>query len=294
MPGPAARAALRPPSRPAPAATGGALLALVHDGSDRGVLEAAEASMAEALDGSVAALVVLALPSGDAVPRLRAFLQRHRPAGVVLLPPLPERPGLAHLCAEAGVPCARLGFTRGHEGADGQHAIASDERRAARDLVAWLVAQGHARIGFVSGPEDSLAAQQRELGYLDAMADAGLDRGPALIVPGDNSFVSGIEAGRLLLEISPRPTAVVSSNDEMAAGLLHAAAQMGVAVPGELSVACIGDSALLARTLPTLTAMHIPWDVMAAEAVRLVTGEDAPREMEFFASLVVRDSVAAL
>ncbi|HUD27336.1 MAG TPA: substrate-binding domain-containing protein [Novosphingobium sp.] len=290
------RAGFTPPTPfKAPVVRSNPLLALIHDDSDRGILDAVGAGIAETLAGGEMALVVHAMPRDDAASQLRAFLQRHRPAGVVLLSPLPEREDIVRVCVDARVRCARLGPTRGGTLPANLHSLATDERQAARDLVAWLVAQGHVRIGFVAGPDGSLSAQQRELGYLDAMADAGLDRGPALIVPGDNAFDSGIEAGRILLEISPRPTAILASNDEMAAGVLHAAAQMGVAVPTQLSVAGLDDTPLSARILPALTTMHIPWKLMGAEAARLAgAGEPlVAREMDFFAKLVVRDSVQA-
>lgn len=279
---------------PTPAVRHNPVLALVHDGSDPGIIGIVEAGMAGALAGANLLLALHSLSAGDAA-SLREFLRRHRPAGVVLLPPLAEREDLVRLCAEARVRCTPLGPAR--EGAaPGQPAIAVDERRAARDLVGWLVAQGHVRIGFVAGPDGSLSAQQRELGYLDAMADAALDRGPALIVPGDNSFESGIEAGRLLLEISPRPTAICASNDEMAAGVLHAATQMRLAVPADLSVAGLDDGPLSARILPALTTMHIPWGLMGHEAARRMTarGKAGGTERAFAARLIVRDSVQTL
>ncbi|SFF73268.1 transcriptional regulator, LacI family [Novosphingobium sp. CF614] len=269
------------------------LVALIHDGSDRGVLELVETGMAEALEGGELALVLQpiaqAATSADAAVRLRAFLDRLRPTGVVLLPPLSEREDLAALCGEAGVRCVRLGWVRG------EHGLACDERGAMAGLVRWLVEQGHRRIGLVSGPETSLTAQQRELGYLDAMADHGLDRGPSLIVAGDNSFESGISAGRLLLEVSPRPSAIVACNDEMAAGVLHAAAQASVPVPSALSVVGFDDALLAARTWPPLTSLRVPWKRMAREAVARITAETAQQAyVPFTAELVIRDSVRPL
>ncbi|MCJ2188510.1 LacI family DNA-binding transcriptional regulator [Novosphingobium beihaiensis] len=264
------------------------LAALIHDNSDRGVFELVEAGMTEALEGSELALVLQPLPPGDAAARLRSFLDRLRPAGVVLLPPLSEREDLADICAQAQIRCVRLGRVRGENG------LACDDRSAMATLVTWLVRIGHSRIGLVGGPESSLTAQQRELGYLDAMADHGLDRGPSLIVSGDNTFESGISAGRLLLEVSPRPTAIVACNDEMANGVLHAAAQAGVSVPGELSVVGFDDTALAARTLPPLTSMHVPWTAIAREAVaRIMSGTPQTQTAGGFETdLIIRDSVA--
>lgn len=262
------------------------LVALVHDNSDRGVRELVETGMAEALKDSELALVLQPLSPASAAMRLRAFLDRLRPAGVVLLPPLSEREDLAAVCAEAQVHCVRLGRVRGESG------LASDDRVAMTRLVSWLVRLGHRRIGLVGGPESSLTAQQRELGYLDALADHGFDRGPSLIVAGDNSFESGISAGRLLLEVSPRPSAIIACNDEMAAGVLHAAAQAGVAVPSALSVVGFDNAPLAARTQPPLTSMGVPWEAMAHEAVaRIASGAVENAAPPFETELVVRDSV---
>lgn len=265
------------------------LVALVHDGSDRGILEAVETGMLRGLEGSELSLVLRPLET-DPAARLRAFLDQNRPAGVVLLPPLSEQEGLARLCDETDTRCIRLGTVRGGGG------LASDDRMAMASVVAWLVRLGHRRIGLVSGPETSLSAQQRELGYLDAMADHGLDRGPSLIVSGDNSFESGIEAGRLLLEVSPRPTAIAAGNDEMAAGVMHAAGQIGLVVPQDLSIVGFDDTPLASRTWPPLTSMHVPWREMAREAVARIRTPGAEPETAnvFQAELMVRGSVLPL
>lgn len=263
------------------------LVALIHDNSDRGVLELVETGMTEALEGSDLALVLQSLAPEDAVSKLRAFLDRLRPSGVVLMPPLSEREDIAAVCADAQVRCVRLGRVRGDQG------LACNDRPAMATLVTWLVRLGHRRIGFVGGPETSLNAQHRELGYLDAMADHELDRGASLIVSGDNTFESGISAGRLLLEVSPRPTAIIACNDEMAAGVLHAAAQVGAPVPSRLSVIGFDDAPLAARTVPALTSMAVPWKAMAREAVaRITANTDAPALPTIFeAELIIRDSV---
>jgi Transcriptional regulators len=263
------------------------LIVLVHDESDRGVLELVETAIGDALRGTELALVLQPITGRNSAGEMRAMLDRLRPMGVILLPARSDNQALVSACDHAQVRCIPLGQTREQQG------MACDDRRAMAHLVTWLVKLGHRRIGLVSGPETSIIAQQRELGYLDSMADHGLDRGPSLIVPGDNTFDSGISAGRLLLEVSPRPTAVIACNDEMAAGVLHAAAHTGVSVPGQLSVVGFDDAPLATRTLPALTSMHIPWDRMAQEAVRRIASvEQAPvAGQRFDIELVLRDSV---
>lgn len=261
------------------------LIALIHDGTQAGIVEAVEAGMLAALEGSDMALVLRPMLSQD-TRSLHRFLEQHRPAGVVLLPPLSEMEVLADICRQAGVRCMRLGRCRGDRG------FASDDRAAMASMVTWLVRQGHMRIGFISGPETSRSAQERELGFLDAMADHDLDRGPSLIVAGDNSFASGVEAGRLLFEVSPRPSAIIACNDEMAAGVLQAAAKAGIAIPEDLSVVGFDDTPISVRTSPPLTTMRVPWRDMALHAVSALLSPDAELPIpDFHNTIVMRDSV---
>lgn len=272
------------------------LVALVHDGSDRGLLEAAETGIQRALDGTEMALVLLALRR-DEPATLRSFINCHSPAGMVLLPPLSQREDLAAICAAAGTAFVPLGGVP-LGGGSPKTAPACDERAAMADLVRWLLDNGHRRIGLIGGPDDLHTARQRQAGYHDALAARGLDRGPWLVASGDNSFASGMEAACLLLELSPRPTAIVACNDEMAAGALAAAAGMGIAVPGELSVAGFDDTPLAAMTVPPLASVHVPWDRMAHQAAAWLTGtactspSDAAFEARFEAGPVLRASVA--
>lgn len=264
------------------------LIALVHDGSDQGLASLVSEAMAQAMANGEMALVLNPV-CNDAAKSVQHLLGRHRPSGIVLLPPLSEREELVSLCAEAGVTCVPLGAC-----ADGA-ALAGNDRAAMAGLVDWLVAQGHQRIALIGGPERSRTAQQRELGYLDAMADHGLDRGPALIEAGDNSLASGFDAGRLLLELSPRPSAIIACNDAMAAGTLQAAGLAGICVPDDLCVVAFDDTALAAMTTPPLTAVHVPWTDMAKEAVRRIEAQDAgtPEPSGFAARLMLRGTTRA-
>ncbi|MGF7152371.1 substrate-binding domain-containing protein [Novosphingobium gossypii] len=248
-----------PVARPGPTP----IVALLHDGRNRDVLAAIETGLGAVFHGTDRLIVLHGLPPEEEAGSLAYFLDRHRPSGVVMVPSLAERDDLAALCARAGVECLRIG---GHD------LPGCNERRAAGKAVDRLVELGHTRIGLVAGPEGSASARRRELGYLDAMAEHGLDRGPALIVGGDDTFASGIEAGHLLLEISPRPTAILACNDEMAAGVLHAASQVGVAVPEALSVIGFDDTPLAARTLPPLASMRLPWSRAGHDAARWLSG----------------------
>ena len=219
------------------------------------------------------------------------MLETQRPAGVLLLPGIAEMDSIVQACRQIGCSYVRMGATKLDKPT---RLVASNDRIAAAEAVAHLVALGHKRIGIVSGPEEAGAAQQRELGYLDAMADHDLDRGPALIATGDFSFESGVSAGNLLLEVSPRPTAIFAVNDEMAAGVLHAAHAKGISVPEQLSIIGFEDTPIAAHIWPPLTTVHVPVAVMACGgAFKMIYPEQAETlPSQFELELVERGSVA--
>ena len=109
-----------------------------------------------------------------------------------------------------------------------------------------------------------------------------------------------------LTATEPRPTAIVCANDRAAIGVVLAAAQLGLSVPGDLSVVGYDDDENVAPCLvPALTTVRLPHREMGERAMRLVladvladaptvlavTSTRAPRTM-LDCPLVVRDSVA--
>lgn len=264
------------------------LVALIHDASDPQLALAAEEGMLAAIEGSEYALLVRPIQrDADTPAALRSFLEQHRPAGVLLLPPLSQDAALAEVCERLDVAHMRIASAAAAD------TVAANERGAVASAVGYLIALGHRRIGIIAGPDLDAAAQERELGYLDAMADHDLDRGPALIATGDFSFESGHAAGKLLLEVSPRPTAIFAASDAMAAGVLHAAREQGLAVPADLSIMGFGDTPIAAQLWPPLTTVRLPVREMAEAATRrLIANEDSAAPGVFTADFVARASAA--
>lgn len=241
------------------------LVALVHDGRQDQAFLAAQAGLDSALAGSAYVICLQRLAPGarNAVTRLGDFLEFHRPAGMILMPALADQDRLAGLAWEYHCPCLRLS---GAPGGTEPGWIGWPEREAAAQAVRRLAELGHDRIALISGAEDDPVMAARELGYLDAMAELGLDRGPSLIASGDGSLASGFEAASLLLDLSPAPSAVLACSDEMAAGAIAAAAARKVTVPGQLAVIGFGDTPLAPQLTPALTTVRIPLFEAAREA----------------------------
>lgn len=270
-----------------------AMVALVHDGPFDQALFEAQAGAILALEGSTH-LPVLHRLDGAARNSLRQFgdfLDRHRPAGVILLPSLAASDALAGMAWEYGCRCQRLSPMATGDRPD---QIVWNEREATARAVHALAALGHTRIALIAGDEADEQMRQRELGYIDALADLGLDRGPSLIATGDGGFASGAQAAALLLDISPAPGAIIACSDDMAAGAIATARARDVPVPEGLSVVGFGDTPLAARLYPPLSSVRLPLFEAAHEAALRIVGERAPADapLALPAGLVERATVA--
>jgi LacI family transcriptional regulator len=215
-------------------------------------------------------LVVEQVETPDGVFSVEAFatmLQGAAFDGVVLTPPLCDDPRILAVVEAAGVAYVRMAPNTDVERAP---YVWMDDRSAAREQTLSLWDMGHRRIAFVGGPEDHRAAVQRREGYLLAMNERGAIDPEAWIASGDFFGMSGFNAGDALLSMDPPPTAIFAGNDEMAIGVLAAAAKHGVAVPERLSVVGFDNSPAGESSWPPLTTVHQPIAEMAEAAVNML------------------------
>lgn len=102
-------------------------------------------------------------------------------------------------------------------------AITINDRSAAHTMGRHLVSLGHRSIGFIAGNPNQNASAQRLAGYQDGLAEADLPAEQTLIAPGFFSYRSGLDAADRLLDLQPPPTAILASNDDMAAAVVASA-----------------------------------------------------------------------
>ena len=166
-------------------------------------------------------------------------------------------------------------------------------------VVRHLQRLGHKRIATITGPAGNRDAQQRLEGYRAAMREVGVATTRTLEVPGDFTEPAGYQGARLVLTMSPRPTALFVANDEMAVGALGALREAGLRVPADMALAGFDDIALARHLTPPLTTVHVDAYQMGERALQRVLrrdrGEPAPgRSHEVLPTwLVVRASCGA-
>ena len=223
---------------------------------------------------------------------IRGFLDRQRPYGVVMLPPISGPDTVAELCREAGCRYVRMGSVQLDEP---QHTVSSNDRECVAEAVTYLIEKGHKRIALIEGPQGFISPLERRAGFEDAMKAAGLPMDQDLLVPGEYTFESGVEAGRKLLELDNPPTAIFACNDEMAIGAMITARRQGLLIPDDLSIAGFDDTPLSSHVWPPLTTVRWPIFEMSQLAAKKLISDDADAKQEPWllpSTLMERGSVA--
>jgi DNA-binding LacI/PurR family transcriptional regulator len=184
--------------------------------------------------------------------------------------------------------------------------VAIDNVRGAQLATEHLLALGHRRIGFLSGPIRTVSRRDRLEGYRTALAEAGIKLDPQLIWEGavSSTFgdIEGAQLGRSgareLLGLAERPTAILAINDMYALGAYAGARDLGLRVPDMVSIVGFDDIVLADIVDPPLTTIRQPLPAMARVAVERLIGSlektvtDAATHLCLEPELVVRGSTA--
>jgi LacI family transcriptional regulator len=168
---------------------------------------------------------------------------------------------------------------------------------------AWLAAShlieaGHRDIALIGGPAGLLSVRERLAGFRQAMRENGIAVRPEWVLLGDYSRQFGNDAMHRLLDEPQRPTAVLACSDYIAIGVLQAAHQRGLSVPGDMSLVGFDDMPFAELVDPPLTTVRQPIAEMGRIAferlLAVLNGSEAPPLTRLPVELIVRRSVAPL
>jgi LacI family transcriptional regulator len=205
----------------------------------------------------------------------------------------PVSPESSALLERLGVPHLRCWVAT-----PGEASVGFDHDRAMHQVARHLVALGHRRFAAVI-PFRALrdTGRSRLAAIRDALALDGIAL-PAdcVIDDGGLGIASGREALRAIRTRAPRATAVICSNDHLAAGVILECRALGVSVPGDLSVTGYNDLEIASAFIPSITSVRTPVDAHAAKVAEallaaLASGE-APRSLVLDTEIVARESTA--
>jgi LacI family transcriptional regulator len=181
----------------------------------------------------------------------------------------------------------------------GEGEIVVDNAGGIGSMVDALVGLGHRRIAFLAGPTALFVARERLEGYRRGLAAAGIGYDKRLVVSTGFDHEAGVRAVDELLTGAGDElpfTAIACANDLLALGAIQRLHELGLDVPGDVSVAGFDDIPTAAMTAPSLSTVRLPLREMGrlgfAWAERQLTGETGdPQPMP--TSVVLRGSTAA-
>jgi LacI family transcriptional regulator len=170
---------------------------------------------------------------------IRAIFTRRRPSGAIVVSLLPTRHE-RELYVRSGVPVVLIEAT-----ADRVPSVSVDDVEAGRLATRHLIELGHRRIAFVGDDEANpfgfMGSARRRQGYEDQMERSGLPAPTEFVQTGPPGRAEATEAAeRLFASVDP-PTAVVTSSDLKALGVIDAVRSRGLRVPEDVSVVGIDD-----------------------------------------------------
>lgn len=198
---------------------------------------------------------------------------------------------LTRRCEEAGIPIVL--FNRDQYD-DRLSSVTSDNMAGGRKLAAFLAAGGHTRIGHIAGWEGASTQIDREAGFKAGLMDAGLKLVSRAV--GNFNFEQAKTAARQMFDRDDYPDAVFVANDHMAFAVMDVLRfELGLSIPGDVSVVGYDDVSLAAWPSYDLTTVRQPANRMVTETVdilmtRLDDTDAAPRRVTIDGPLITRGS----
>lgn len=198
--------------------------------------------------------------------------------GFVVIGPIRNDPRIARLSA-----LNAHFIVHGRDPAQPHLSVDIENFEVGRRMADHLLAQGHRRIAFLNGPEAEFFAVQRRAGVAAAFAAHGLTPDPDLMLSVTMIEPYGHAKALSLLRQDVPPTAIIAGNTMLARGVYQAAEELGLSIPGDLSVLAHDDGLELYDVTsfqPPLggTSAHLTdaWVTVAATLKQVIDGDNDP------------------
>jgi len=235
--------------------------------------------------------------SSNLLKEIEEFIDNTLVDGLILAPPICDKLELLEMLSTKGINYMRIGPSYKSRG----EFVGLNYQKAAYDVTDYLIRLKHRRIGYIQGHPDEESSIIKEAGFRKAFEDHELNPDESLLAQGYYTYQSGRDAASVLLNKSPRPTAIFASNDEMAAGVLYEAQSRGIKIPDELSICGIDDISITTKVFPNITTYRHPLvNIGYRAAVRLIQrlkskqSNSTDNNEIFDGELVIRDSTTSV
>lgn len=181
----------------------------------------------------------------------------------------------------------------------GHASVGFDNRASMRLLADRVIEMGHRRIAVISGiTEGNDRAAGRLAGIQDSWQAHGFDLAALPVIETPYETENGAAAFAELMQADEKPTVVMCGNDVLASGAISKARELGLDVPGDVSVTGFDDIELAKHVFPALTTVHVPHRQMGRIAAQSLVGlienrsEKVTRQLDV--SIVMRASLTSI
>lgn len=171
------------------------------------------------------------------------------------------------LTANCGIPIVQI--DRMIQGID-IDTVLVDNADVVYRAVSRLIAGGHTRIAIITGPKSVFTAKERMVGYLRALADAGILYNGDFVISGQNDFATGYRSYEILMQLKNRPTAVFTTNYDITTGFITAARERGMRVPEDVDVFGFDSVEICSMMTPPLPVVHQPDQMIGKTAAQFL------------------------
>jgi LacI family transcriptional regulator len=211
----------------------------------------------------------------------------------IVAAPATEYPGLSKTLKDNAITFSTISA---NNPASSELKVVADERTATYKMVRSMIELGHQRFAFVGGSNKQRATKERQKGFTDAIQECSTQKIQYEIYQCGVFFEDGYRQGLEVLRQKNRPTAIQCLTDDIAAGVIAAAQELGIDLPNELSICGFDNFGLARKISPALTTAHLPAEEMAEMAtrqvIRALERKEQDAEVVLACDVIIRSSVA--
>lgn len=178
--------------------------------------------------------------------------------------------------------------------------VCSDDKKGLYLSTKYMVNRGHNHIAIVADYKDNYILTQRFLGYCQALEECGIPFRQEYVLAYPPSYEGGLAAGKQIASMSNSISAVVTTADICAVGVMEGARLGGLRIPVDLSIMGYDNLTLCQFTTPKLSSVSQNIAKKAQVATELLIekilsdSDDSPRQVMMDVEIVERQSAIAL
>jgi len=170
--------------------------------------------------------------------------------------------------------------------------ITSDDVLGGKMAAEYLIQLGHTDIAHIAGPLNTVSAQKRRQGFLDAMTHHKIQQ-YSIYEANNFGLEDGYEAALQILKKRPLPSAIFASGDWLALGAMKAFREHNIRIPEDLSMIGYDNLDFLSYSLPGLTTVAQNKEAigrLAAESLMAQINQEPTSSQLTKVSIVKRDT----